>query len=61
MKKKPIIKGAIPTVKDSQSNNFLIKKIIATSNEMMLVASPIKVKNRKGIFECFIIPKIPIS
>ena len=61
MKKKPIIKGATPTVKDSQSNNFLIKKIIATSYEIILVSNPIKVKNLKGILECFIIPRIPIS
>ena len=61
MKKKPIISGAIPTSKDSQLNIFLKKKTEATNKDKKLVINPTNVIILRGSFECFIMPKTPIS
>ena len=61
IKKSPIINGAIPASKELQLSNFLNKKITAINIEKKLDAKPTKVIALNGIFECFIIPKIPKS
>ena len=61
IKKNPIIRGAIPTSKDSQLNNFLKKNTDATIKDKKLVINPINVIILNGSLECFIIPKTPIS
>jgi hypothetical protein len=61
IKKNPIISGAIPTSKDSQLNNFLKKNTEATIKDIKLVTNPINVIILSGSFECFIMPKTPMS
>ena len=61
IKKNPIISGAIPTSKDSQLNNFLKKNTEATIKDIKLVTNHINVIILSGSFECFIMPKTPMS
>ena len=57
----PIISGAIPTSQAFQFNSFLTKKIIAVKIDITLAIKPTNVTILSGSFECFTIPRTPMS